>query len=80
MSLVPRIAVLERQLRQRQSLLLLLPTELVYGLPTVKELVLEVIAAAEGGETGAKTARAAAKQARTRLSGTRRFSTAGGLG
>ena len=77
---MPHIYVLERQLRQRQSLLLLLPHELVNGLPQIKEFVLEVIAEAEGGEAGAMAARAAASQAAQRTTGSRRFSiNAGGM-
>lgn len=78
--LVPHIYVLERQLRQRKSLLLLLPHELVNGLPQIKDLVLEVIAEAEGGEAGAMVARAAASQATQRSSGKRKISiNAGGM-
>ena len=58
--LLPRVSRLSRQLRQRQSLLLLIPPEVVLGLPDVKELVMEAIAEAEQGEAGVAARRKAA--------------------
>ena len=63
LTLLPRINVLERQIRQRQSLLLLLPQELISGFAPVRELVMDVLAEAEAGEVGAASARAAASKA-----------------
>lgn len=79
MALLPNIFVLQRQLRQHQSLLLLLPLEVINGLPAARNLVLDVIAEAETGVAGARhNGRTGAPQART-PSIFRRFSVPAGL-
>ena len=60
LALVPRIARLEKEIQQRKSLLILLPPELITGLPEVRDIVLGVIDETEAGEAGVAAARAAA--------------------
>ncbi len=50
--LLPRIAVLHTGVRNRTALLLLLPAELINGLPDVKKMVANVIAENESGTDG----------------------------
>ena len=58
--LLPRISLISRELHHRQSLLLLLPQELVFGVPNIRELVLEAVVEAESGEAGVIARRRAA--------------------